>query len=186
MRFRNIERASEGLAQLHGDLLQLERRVNSVRESTHNGRMSMRSQTWRFAYAARLMRVSYCGLLCLICEDCRNDDYDQQDDDNRIVSSSHLDSPCLRIRRIAWPATDSGQRDHFQTGGKGSSRINVSRCETDIRASHNGSHSPCLRRHVDQNFSGFCRIAHFPRECDAGTMRAVLGFQAYVKAQTVN
>jgi len=31
--FRNIERAREDLAQLHAELLQLERRVNSVRES---------------------------------------------------------------------------------------------------------------------------------------------------------
>jgi len=31
--FRNIERAKEEMAQLHGDLLQLEKRVNSVRES---------------------------------------------------------------------------------------------------------------------------------------------------------
>jgi uncharacterized coiled-coil DUF342 family protein len=53
--FRNIERAREELAQLHGKLLQLGKRVNSVRESTHNRRMLMRSQTWRFAYAARLM-----------------------------------------------------------------------------------------------------------------------------------
>jgi len=31
--FRNIERAKEEIAQLHGELLQLEKRVNSVRES---------------------------------------------------------------------------------------------------------------------------------------------------------
>jgi hypothetical protein len=31
--FRNIERAKQELAQLHGELLQLEKRVNSVRES---------------------------------------------------------------------------------------------------------------------------------------------------------
>ncbi len=31
--FRNIERAKDELAQLHGELLQLENRVNSVRES---------------------------------------------------------------------------------------------------------------------------------------------------------
>jgi predicted DNA-binding transcriptional regulator AlpA len=31
--FRNIERAREELAQLHGEFLQLEKRVNSVRES---------------------------------------------------------------------------------------------------------------------------------------------------------
>lgn len=31
--FRNIERAKDELAQLHGELLQLEKRVNSVRES---------------------------------------------------------------------------------------------------------------------------------------------------------
>jgi hypothetical protein len=29
------------------------------------------------------------------------------------------------------------------------------------------SHSPCLRRHIDQNFSGLCRTAHFPQERDA-------------------
>ena len=31
--FRNIERAREELAQLHGELLQLEKRVDSLRES---------------------------------------------------------------------------------------------------------------------------------------------------------
>jgi hypothetical protein len=31
--FRNLERAREEVAQLHGELLQLEKRVNSVRES---------------------------------------------------------------------------------------------------------------------------------------------------------
>jgi hypothetical protein len=31
--FRNLERAKEELAKLHGELLQLEKRVNSVRDS---------------------------------------------------------------------------------------------------------------------------------------------------------
>ena len=47
-------------------------------------------------------------------------------------------------------------------------------------------HSPCLRCHIDQNLSGFRRTADLPQECDARSTRTVLGFQAYMKAQTIN
>jgi hypothetical protein len=43
-----------------------------------------------------------------------------------------------------------------------------------------------LPYHFYQNFSGFRRTTHLPQECDAGTTRAILGFQAYVKAETVD
>src|SRR6267378_6259113 len=55
-----------------------------------------------------------------------------------------------------------------------------------LRASHGCSHSPCLPYHFYQNFSGFPRTTHLPQECDAGTTRAILGFQAYVKEETVD
>jgi hypothetical protein len=39
-----------------------------------------------------------------------------------------------------------------------------------------------LPHHLDKNFSGLCRIAHFSQECDPSTLRAILGFQAQVEA----
>jgi hypothetical protein len=44
------------------------------------------------------------------------------------------------------------------------------------------SHSPCLPHHFYQYFSSFRRTAHLSQECDTSTSRAILGFQAYLKA----
>jgi hypothetical protein len=35
------------------------------------------------------------------------------------------------------------------------------------------SDSPCLRRHIDQNFSGLCRTAYFPQERDMQRKRKI-------------
>jgi hypothetical protein len=100
----------------------------------------------------------------------------------RIIGTKHL---------VDDPSDDGEGVQSFQTG------LDVVHSETDLlpqdRARKSGSpddlpirRSPCLRRHSDQNLSGFRRTDHFPQECDARSTSTVLGFQAYMKAQTVN
>ena len=43
-----------------------------------------------------------------------------------------------------------------------------------------------LLHHLDKHFSGLRRIRNFSQESDAGSMHAILGFQADVKAEAID
>src|SRR5271166_1483368 len=43
-----------------------------------------------------------------------------------------------------------------------------------------------LLYHLDESFSDPCRINHFPQECDAGSVHAILGFHANVEAEAID
>jgi hypothetical protein len=107
---------------------------------------------------------------------------ERYDDFAEFYRISAAQQKCRRRRHFSEPHSRGDgceSRNHFEV-----QRLSVLR--RDWFGHRISRFQACLLHHLDQNLSGFCRVAHFSQECNASASHTIVRFHTHMKPKSIN